>query len=110
MDCGLDFGSASFRAYNAYFLGISVKDYITAFDHWIALGLLFLGGKMIKEALSHDEIPSDTSLSCKNMLLFAIVTSIDAMAVGVLSHFLMYRLFLLFALSASLLLHFRLLE
>ena len=69
MDCGLDFGSASFRAYNAYFLGISVKDYITAFDHWIALGLLFLGGKMIKEALSHDEIPSDTSLSCKKVHL-----------------------------------------
>lgn len=72
-----------------YFLGISFKDYITAFDHWIAFGLLlFLGGKMIKEALSHDEMPPDASLSCKNMLILAIATSIDAMAVGVTFAFL----------------------
>lgn len=72
-----------------YFLGISFKDHITAFDHWIAFGLLlFLGGKMIKAALSHDEMPPDASLSCKNMLILAVATSIDAMAVGVTFAFL----------------------
>lgn len=73
-----------------YLLGYHFSDYISAFDHWIAFGLLALiGGSMIKEALDKDE-EKDTgaSLACKVMLVMAIATSIDALAVGVTLAFL----------------------
>ena len=72
-----------------YFLGIQFKDYITAFDHLIAFILLSLIGiNMIKEALSKDEECADPSLACKDMLILAIATSIDALAVGITFAFL----------------------
>ena len=74
-----------------YFLGTQFEDKITAFDHWIAFGLLaFLGIRMIKEALSKDEEEEEgeTSLSFKTMSVLAIATSIDALAVGVTFAFL----------------------
>lgn len=50
--------------------------------------LLFLGGKMIYESLTEDEECSccqekNNSLGFKTMFVFAIATSIDALAVGV---------------------------
>ena len=68
-----------------YFLGEQFEQYITAVDHWIAFGLLFLiGANMIREALSKkEEQPADSSLGFKTMLLLAIATSIDALAVGI---------------------------
>lgn len=67
-----------------YFLGDAFEDYITKFDHWIAFVLLCLiGGLMLKDALSHEEEETDGSLSFKTMLLMAIATSIDALAVGI---------------------------
>ncbi len=67
-----------------YFLGSQFKDKITGFSHWIAfILLLFIGLNMIKEALSKDEEKPDSSLSFKSMLLLAIATSIDALAVGI---------------------------
>ncbi len=69
-----------------YLVGSQFADKITAFDHWIAFGLLALiGGKMIKESFEHEE-PSgeEASLRMKAMLPLAIATSIDALAVGVL--------------------------
>lgn len=72
-----------------YFLGVQFKEYITAFDHWIAFALLFLiGGKMIKEALSKEEEKADASLSCKSMFVLAVATSIDALAMGITFAFL----------------------
>lgn len=67
-----------------YYLGVSFEDLVTNVDHWIAFGLLgFIGGNMIKEALSKDseEVNDDTSV--KTMILLAIATSIDALAVGI---------------------------
>lgn len=67
-----------------YLLGSQFKDKITQFSHWIAFVLLlFIGLNMIKEALSHEEDSADSSLSFKTMLILAIATSIDALAVGV---------------------------
>ena len=68
-----------------YLLGSTFESYITAFDHWIAFVLLgFLGGKMIWEALSHDEDePPCASFAVREMFLMAVATSIDALAVGV---------------------------
>ena len=72
-----------------YFLGIQFEAYITAYDHWIAFILLALiGGNMIKEALSGEEETADASLAVKIMLVLAIATSIDALALGVTFAFL----------------------
>ena len=67
-----------------YLLGSTFEQYITAVDHWIAFVLLcFIGGNMIREALSKDEEKLDASFSFKTMLLLAIATSIDALAIGI---------------------------
>ena len=73
-----------------YFLGAQFRDAIAAYDHWIAFALLVLiGGNMIREALFEKEEPeTDSALSFRSMLLLAIATSIDALAVGVTFAFL----------------------
>ena len=72
-----------------WLLGASFADRIAAIDHWIAFVLLALiGGGMIKEALSRDEEDCDPSLAPPAMLLLAVATSIDALAVGVTFAFL----------------------
>ena len=67
-------------------VGAAFLSYIEAVDHWIAFVLLgFIGGNMIKEALSKEEECdcTDASLSFKVMLTMAVATSIDALAAGV---------------------------
>lgn len=72
-----------------YVLGSQFEQYITAIDHWIAFILLgLIGISMIKEALSKEEEEADDSLSFKTMLLLAVATSIDALAVGITLAFL----------------------
>lgn len=73
-----------------YLLGTRFEKYITVVDHWIAFVLLLLiGANMIREALSKgEEEEADASLSFKTMLLLAVATSIDALAVGVTFAFL----------------------
>lgn len=67
-----------------YLLGSAFEQYITSFDHWVAFVLLgFIGGNMIREAFSKDEEEQDASFGFKAMLLLAIATSIDALAVGI---------------------------
>ncbi len=71
-----------------YFLGSRFASYIEAYDHWIAFGLLaIIGINMIKESFEKDECcECDTkasSVSPKAMIMPAIATSIDALAVGV---------------------------
>lgn len=68
-----------------WLLGISVKNAMEAIDHWIAFFLLALiGGSMIWESLKQEEEEkSITILTNKNLVLQAIATSIDALAVGV---------------------------
>ena len=67
-----------------YYLIYHFKDYVTALDHWIAFALLLLiGVNMIREALSGKEESANASLDFKTMLLLAIATSIDALAVGI---------------------------
>ncbi len=65
------------------------QTYIEAFDHWIAFALLaFIGVKMIIETLrkKEDDVvieEMDPPLDMKEMLMLAIATSIDALAVGI---------------------------
>lgn len=65
--------------------GQSVADYIAGYDHWVAFGLLaFIGGRMIYSGLKGvDKI--DTSKDPTRgatVVILAVATSIDALAVG----------------------------
>lgn len=82
---GLWFGGfQALMPFIGFLLGTSFTSYIEGFDHWIAFALLALiGGNMIKESLGKDEESSDASLGFKVMLVMAIATSIDALAVGI---------------------------
>lgn len=75
-----------------WFAGTYFENSIKSIDHWIAFILLsFLGGKMIiesiKEFKANDEdelIKCDRdTLSLKSLIVLAIATSIDALAVGI---------------------------
>jgi len=67
-----------------YLLGSTFADKINSIDHWIAFVLLALiGGNMIKESFDKDEENVNCSLGAKAMLVMAIATSIDALAVGI---------------------------
>lgn len=70
----------------------SFSSLIEDYDHWIAFGLLaFLGGRMIKESFSDDEEEGEAEAEAKHInprklktqLVFAVATSIDALAVGI---------------------------
>ena len=67
-----------------YLLGSGFENFISNFDHWVAFGLLvFVGGKMIYEALKNGH-ESNVDFTCNRMLLvLAVATSIDALAVGI---------------------------
>ncbi len=72
-----------------YLLGTQFESFIVSIDHWIAFVLLgFIGGNMIREALSKEEEKLDDSFSFKTMVTLAIATSIDALAMGVTFAFL----------------------
>ena len=72
-----------------YALASAFAAYITAIDHWVAFVLLSLiGGNMIKEAIKGGDEDADSSLAWRVMLVMAIATSIDAMAVGITFAFL----------------------
>jgi putative Mn2+ efflux pump MntP len=71
-----------------YFLGTRIGPLVQAWDHWIAFVLLAaIGGKMIWEAAHDDEADDEKKeedpFAPKVMLVLAVATSIDALAVGV---------------------------
>lgn len=70
-----------------WFLGLTVRDLISTWDHWVGFGLLaFVGIGMLREALSKDDSEEKhEGDSTRGMALFmlAIATSIDALAVGI---------------------------
>lgn len=71
-----------------YLLGSRFENLISDIDHWVAFVLLaFIGGKMIYEAY-HGEDEKYGDLKFKSMLILAIATSIDALAIGIAYAFL----------------------
>ncbi len=67
-----------------YLLGTTFSGYIQKFDHFIAFILLALiGGNMIRESLCGCEEEQEADLKLLGMLMLAVATSIDALAVGV---------------------------
>ena len=76
-----------------YFLGDRFSSRITSVDHWVAFILLgLIGANMIREAFSKEEEAADPSLDVKTMLVLAIATSIDALAVGITLAFLQVQI------------------
>lgn len=76
-----------------YFLGIQFRHYIVSVDHWVAWILLCLiGGNMVKESFSKEEDSGDPSVAAKDMLILAVATSIDALAVGITFAFLKVKI------------------
>lgn len=74
-----------------WLLGSQFEQYIVGVDHWIAFGLLtFIGGKMIWEAFKGEEEEEleEKGFELKELLMLAIATSIDALAVGITFAFL----------------------
>ncbi len=65
--------------------GITVQSLIERFDHWIAfLLLLFVGGRMILEAIREEreaEEGADPTRG-RTLVILSVATSIDALAVG----------------------------
>lgn len=83
---GLWFGSfQGLMPFLGFLIGSLFNKYIERFDHWIAFVLLaIIGFNMIKESRCCDEDSNTSgSLNFKIMLVMAIATSIDALAVGV---------------------------
>ncbi len=65
-----------------FYLGLSFLDIIETFDHWIAFGLLFLvGTKMIIDSFKREKRYG--KLSYWLIIILAIATSIDALAIGI---------------------------
>mgnify|MGYP002547004304 CR=1 FL=1 len=77
-----------------WFLGSRFEHIITSFDHWIAFGLLaIIGVNMIQESFSKAEELND-DFGVKTMLMMAVATSIDALAVGISMAFLKVSIYL----------------
>ncbi len=78
-----------------YLLGFNFQDRISNIDHWVAFILLgVIGINMIKEAVSKDNDVHNDSVKFKDMIVLAIATSIDALAVGITFAFLNVNLIL----------------
>mgnify|MGYP000203112108 CR=1 FL=1 len=83
-----------------WLLCVKFQDYVTTYDHWVALLLLgFIGGKMIFESIESrkegcvTEEAKTSRIDNKTLFLLAIATSIDALAVGVSFAFLNVSIF-----------------
>lgn len=72
-----------------YFLGVKFQDVIIFIDHWIAFILLgAIGINMLKHAFSVEEEYFNDNVDFRTMIVLAIATSIDALAVGITFAFL----------------------
>ena len=86
---GLFFGGfQAFMPVLGWAAGLSMKGFISAWDHWIAFILLFaVGGKMVYEAFKIKEEedcggPKTCPFDTGTLTVLALATSIDALAVG----------------------------
>lgn len=71
-----------------YLLGVRFEAMVANVDHWIAFVLLgLIGANMVRESRAGEE-KLDDSFTVSTMLLLAVATSIDALAIGVTFAFL----------------------
>jgi len=86
---GLYFGGFQFlMPLLGWLLGFRFERLITSIDHWIAFVLLgAIGLNMLRGSFEEDE-KLDDDFGVRSMLLMAVATSIDALAVGITFAFL----------------------
>lgn len=67
-----------------WLVGLSLRNFISGVDHWIAFGLLSLiGCKMIYEAIKMESVEREIDpLNIYVLLILSVATSIDALVVG----------------------------
>ena len=71
-----------------YLLGVRFEAMVANVDHWIAFVLLgLIGANMVRESRTGEE-KLDDSFTVSTMLILAVATSIDALAIGVTFAFL----------------------
>jgi manganese efflux pump family protein len=82
---GLFGGFQAFMPVVGYLAGLTMRQYVSNYDHWIAFGILAaVGLKMIYESFKIKEerkTPNPANLAV--VLVLAVATSIDALAVGI---------------------------
>jgi putative Mn2+ efflux pump MntP len=78
-------GFQAFMPVVGYLAGLTVRQYVSNYDHWIAFGILAaVGLKMIYESFKIKEerrTPNPANLAV--VFALAVATSIDALAVGI---------------------------
>lgn len=71
-----------------YLLGVRFEAMVANVDHWIAFVLLgLIGANMVRESRAGEE-KLDDSFTVSTMLILAVATSVDALAIGVTFAFL----------------------
>jgi manganese efflux pump family protein len=84
-----------------YFLGVTFNNFIDSFDHYLVFALLlFIGINMIIESFKKCDEKND-SIAFKSVILLALATSIDALAIGVTFAFLEVNLAYVFLIGLT---------
>jgi manganese efflux pump family protein len=66
-----------------WFAGSTFSAWLEAVDHWVAFGLLtVIGARMLWESFRKEKAPDRDPTRGWNLLVLAVATSIDALAVG----------------------------
>ncbi len=87
-------GFQALMPFLGWLLGAQFQQLIAPIDHWIVFVLLaFIGGKMVWEAVCGEEDEEELAheeprIDHREMLMLAVATSIDALAVGITFAFL----------------------
>lgn len=64
-------------------VGLSFREYIEAYDHWVAFVLLgYIGYKMIRESFEEEDTGKGDPTKGMSLVVLSVATSIDALAVG----------------------------
>lgn len=67
-----------------WFAGTYFQSMIESVDHWIAFLMLgFIGINMIRESLKGEDDDRNSDICTRHVLVLAVATSIDALAVGI---------------------------
>lgn len=77
-----------------YFVGFHLNEALMGINYWVAFGLLaFIGAKMIYDS-TKKKVEQEVSLKFLSLLTISIVTSIDALMIGLSFAFIQTEIFL----------------
>lgn len=77
-------GFQALMPFLGWLLGTGFEKFIVSVDHWIAFVLLaIVGGKMLWDGIKGEDECDVGGISHKELLMLAVATSIDALAMGI---------------------------